>query len=95
MSMCYGMAESLHIDGLVQERRNSIANALELRLSCTNPSIYGIKIWNVITYPCPNLRGIVSLQRPHDYIWAVTLLLYPFFTRCNFFHNHLFTQCRL
>ena len=29
-----------HFDGLVQERRNSIANALELRLSCTNPSIY-------------------------------------------------------
>ena len=27
------------IDGLVQERRNSIATALELRLSCTNPSI--------------------------------------------------------
>ena len=29
----------LHIDGLVQERHNSIANALELRLSCTNPLI--------------------------------------------------------
>ena len=29
-----------HIDGLVQERHNSIANALELRLSCTNRSIY-------------------------------------------------------
>ena len=29
----------VHIDGLVQERRNSIANALELLLSCTNPSI--------------------------------------------------------
>ena len=28
-----------HFDGLVQERRNSIANALELCLSCTNPSI--------------------------------------------------------
>ena len=28
-----------HIGGLVQERRNSIANALELPLSCTNPSI--------------------------------------------------------
>ena len=27
------------IDGLVHERRNSIANALELRLSCTNPLI--------------------------------------------------------
>ena len=26
-----------HIDGLVQERCNSIANALELHLSCTNP----------------------------------------------------------
>ena len=26
-----------HIDGLVLERRNSIANALELRLACTNP----------------------------------------------------------
>ena len=28
-----------HIDGFVQERHNSIVNALELRLSCTNPSI--------------------------------------------------------
>ena len=26
-----------YIDGLVQGRRNSIANTLELRLSCTNP----------------------------------------------------------
>ena len=25
------------VDGLVQERRNSIANALELHISCTNP----------------------------------------------------------
>ena len=28
-----------YIDGLVQERHNTIANALELRLSCTNPSM--------------------------------------------------------
>ena len=28
-----------HFGGLMQERRNSIANALELRLSYTNPSI--------------------------------------------------------
>ena len=27
------------IEGLVQESHNSIANALELRLSCINPSI--------------------------------------------------------
>ena len=29
-----------HVDVLLQERRNSIANALELRFSCTNPSIW-------------------------------------------------------
>ena len=28
-----------HVDGLVQERWNSIANALELHLSCTKPPI--------------------------------------------------------
>ena len=28
-----------HIDGLVQERRNSSALAMELRLSCTNPAL--------------------------------------------------------
>ena len=33
-----------NIDGLMQERRNSIANALELRLSCTNPSICIIRL---------------------------------------------------
>ena len=31
--------DATHIDGLVQERRNSSALAMELRLSCTNPSI--------------------------------------------------------
>ena len=30
----------LYFDGLMQERCNSIVNALELRLSCTNPSIW-------------------------------------------------------
>ena len=29
-----------HLDGFVQERRNSSALAMELRLSCTNPSIF-------------------------------------------------------
>ena len=36
---CYHHFDQGHIDGLVQERRNPIANALELRLFCTNPSI--------------------------------------------------------
>ena len=30
----------LYVDELVQEKRNSIANVLELCLSCTNPSMY-------------------------------------------------------
>ena len=34
------LVENLDIDGLVQERRNSIANALELRLTCTKPPIW-------------------------------------------------------
>ena len=32
-----------YIDALVQERRNCIANALELRFSCTNPSICAVE----------------------------------------------------
>ena len=31
--------EVIYIDGFKQKRRNSIANALELRVSCTSPSI--------------------------------------------------------
>ena len=39
---------TFYIGGLVQERRNSIANALELRLSYTNPPIYRTWISNGI-----------------------------------------------
>ena len=45
-----------NIDGLVPERRNSIANALELRLSCTNLSTCAIQC-------C--VRGIMSTHRWH------------------------------
>ena len=34
---------NVYLDGLVQERRNSIANPLKLRLSCTNLSICNCK----------------------------------------------------
>ena len=43
MKLC-SIIWSLHIDGLVQERRNSSALAMELRLSCTNPLISAIHI---------------------------------------------------
>ena len=49
ISSCYEIAgdySTLHnIDGLAQERRNSTALAMELRLSRTNPSIW----WDNIT----------------------------------------------
>ena len=55
--------EYIYIDGLVQERRNSIANALELRISCSNPSIC------LSSNICLILMGPVSfwrtLQRYH------------------------------
>ena len=35
-----GHVSAPHIDGLVQERRNSSALEMELRLSCINPSIW-------------------------------------------------------
>ena len=34
--------DSVYIDELVQERRNSSVYTLELRLSCTNPSTWGV-----------------------------------------------------
>ena len=33
-----------YMNGLVQERRNSSASAMELRLSCTNPPIWYMAI---------------------------------------------------
>ena len=49
----------LHIDGLVQDRRNSSALAMEVRLSCTNPSIYLVILkWQVE-------HRLDSQQTPH------------------------------
>ena len=49
----------VHIDGFVRERGNSIANALELRLSCTNPSI-----WSMVT-------GLVSPTHYLNQYWLI------------------------
>ena len=35
--------QGCHFDGLVQERRNSSTLAMELRLSCTNPSTWALR----------------------------------------------------
>ena len=58
----YSSNDGLYFDGLMQERRNPIANALELRLSCTNPSsnlhtCCQIMLWSTVTV----LRYVVFL----------------------------------
>ena len=45
------------IDGLVQERRNSSALAIELRLSCINPSVWVCKTQNVQKHSLPGEIG--------------------------------------
>ena len=39
MNQFLQLCHVLYADGLVRKGRSSIANAMELRLSCTNPSI--------------------------------------------------------
>ena len=56
-------SNNLHIEGLVQERRKSIANALELRLSCTNPSICIISFRKPMPHATPWWRyGMETLS---------------------------------
>ena len=52
---------NVNIDGLMQERRNSNAIALELRLSSINPSICYINIFYPhAVCPCRGSRGILG-----------------------------------
>ena len=44
-----GKKVRIYIDGFVQDRCNSSALALELRLSCTNPSIYDLHMYPINT----------------------------------------------
>ena len=71
--------KAISIHGLVQERRNSIANALELCLSCTKPSI---TIWNL----CESWRFSLSFllqcwhgssRNPHfNILWMTSVNIY-------------------
>ena len=48
-----------HMDGLAHERRNSIANALELRFSCTNSSIYRLQKGSLRLIWCSKCTQII------------------------------------
>ena len=52
-----GYEKNHNVDGLVQERRNSIANALELHLSCTNPLIDGL-----VQERCSSIANALELR---------------------------------
>ena len=68
------MQFSAYIDGLVQERRNSIANALELHLSCTNPSIqwwgYDIKTFSALLDLYDKNQGLSDSPHKGPVMWS-------------------------
>ena len=58
-----------YIDGLGQETRNSIANALELHVSCTKPSILGRIITGLhgsMIYKLQTRKVCIQLQFSHQ-----------------------------
>ena len=75
-SLSYLRCGKLDIDGLVQERHNSIANALKLCLSYTNPWIWcQTLIWQYVNF----LTGLVVRKRDQllqPPSWAHTLLVW-------------------
>ena len=56
---------------VVQERRNSSALAMELRLSCTNPSKYGVNFLVTMMYPS-KLNSKVYHEMIHTVPWGRT-----------------------
>ena len=65
----------IHFDGLVHEKHNSIAPALELHLSCTNQSIF-----RLTCCPCPILWGWHSMlqQFLNMYLFNVHYSVFPY-----------------
>ena len=67
---------AFYIDGLVQERRNSSALAMEWRLSCTNPSIFRM---DPESEQCcqlePSKYPILAYSQVKDFSFQVGLLL--------------------
>ena len=95
----------LHIGGLVQERRNSIANTLELHLSCANPSNYVPLLSSIITMAvlvnANNLRSTLQYLETWDYyIYFYFMLLIMFNSNesalvCNLICSNLTTNYNL
>ena len=69
---CNSLLECIpHIGGLVQERRNSIAKTLGLRLSCTNPSIYDLpSVW---LSHCIKHIFIIATSLLNIFLWYIII----------------------
>ena len=65
---CHLITPNHYIDGLMQEKRNSSALALELRLPCLNPSIYWL-LWCHMTLPWMHMETKCWLYRSAEHIW--------------------------
>ena len=77
-----------YIDGLVQERRQSSALAMELQLCCTNPSILDYKyvISNSLnTYFCKIYQKSSGQYKTVNNIWQLELQIH--FTTNNVSHH--------
>ena len=64
----------LYIEGLMQERRNSSALAMELRLCCTNPSIYIIQTPEGLNLRCIFTCCIVKVKLSRSEVWSTALM---------------------
>ena len=73
---------SWHIDGLVQERRNPSALAMELRLSCTNPSIRWV-LCSVLPMPSSECHRTLLTTSPRWSRWWILAWWHTAITRAN------------
>ena len=67
---------NLYIDGLVQERRNSIAKALELCFSCTNPWIWKEQCYMYANY-WPSRHSVLKIMDLYGF-WEGLLFWWTF-----------------
>ena len=73
----YSIKNTFHIDGLVQERCNSMALAMELRLSCTNPWYHCMKLMKHSMLSMRILFLIISHDRLGQLIyWGLVMHIY-------------------
>ena len=75
----WGITLHVHIDGLMQERRNSIANALDSHHSCTNHRYDVWVVWeeiNISACDLHNTMAVYILTKIHSLSSPVLILLY-------------------